>query len=188
VVPLSWTIIGSDNNGLIFWRDTAGDLAIWQMSASKVVNSAGLGNVPSNWSIAGLGDFYGDGNTGILWRGCDTGGVVIWRLQGIQFQSGVSIGVVPSVWNIVQTGDYNGDGKSDILWEDSSGGSVHERRAGRLDRRSPQRRHELDRAIGQFRVTGSLKGSDAAELFAIRIVCFRRVRHAARQALMASAG
>ena len=120
VVPLTWTIVGSDNKGNIFWRDTSGNLSIWQMSGSSVVSAVGLGNVPANWTIAGLGDFYGDGNSSILWRDSNTGTVAIWRLNGTQIQSTASLGVVPSAWNIVQTGDYNGDGKSDILWQDSS--------------------------------------------------------------------
>ena len=120
VVPLTWTIVGSDNKGKIFWRDTSGNLAIWQMTGSKIVSAVGLGNVPPNWKIAGLGDFYGDGNSSILWRDTNTNTVAIWRLKGTQVQSGASLAVVPSVWNIVQTGDYNGDGKSDILWEDGN--------------------------------------------------------------------
>ena len=87
VVPLTWTIIGSDNNGHIFWRDTSGNLAVWQMSGSKTVSAVGLGNVPPNWKIAGYGDFYGDGKSSIRWRDSNTGAVAIWMLNGTQIQS-----------------------------------------------------------------------------------------------------
>ena len=123
IVAPSWTIIGSDNHGNIFWRDTSGTVAVWQVTPGPTVAASGVlgANVPSNWTIAGLGDFYGDGNAGILWRDGNTGTVAIWKVQGTQLQSATSLGVVPSAWSIVQTGDYNGDGTSDILWVDNSG-------------------------------------------------------------------
>jgi hypothetical protein len=122
VVPLSWTIVGDDNHGNIFWRDTAGDFVVWQMKGAQIVGSVSFGDVPTNWGIAGLGDFNGDGYTDILWRDSTTGTVAIWLLNSsLAVQSTAGLGAVPSNWNIVLTGDFNGDGKSDILWEDSSG-------------------------------------------------------------------
>jgi hypothetical protein len=121
-VPLSWTIVGDDNNGNVFWRDTAGDLAIWQVSGQEVV-SANIGNTPGNWVIAGLGDFNGDGLTDYLWRDTNSGTVAVWFTvgTGTQILSSVAFGAVPSAWSIAQTGDYNGDGYSDILWVDNTG-------------------------------------------------------------------
>jgi hypothetical protein len=81
-----------------------------------------VGNVPTVWTIVGLGDFNGDGKTDILWR--DTSGnVAIWEMNGTSLLIGSSsfVGNVPASWSIVGTGDFNGDGKSDILWRDTSG-------------------------------------------------------------------
>jgi len=118
--PLTWTLIGDDNKGDIFWHDNSYNYAMWQVSGALVA-SAGLGNVPSNWMIQGFGDFYGDGDIDILWRDSNTGAVAIWNLNGTQIKSTTTLGAVPNTWNVVQTGDYNGDGTSDILWQDNSG-------------------------------------------------------------------
>src|SRR6202035_2100686 len=114
-----WSLIGS-TSGAILWRDTSGDLALWQVSGSQVAATS-LGAVTSNWRVVGLGDFNGDGNVDILFRDSNSGTVAIWFLNSsAQVQSTASLGAVPNTWSIVQTGDFNGDGKSDILWEDSS--------------------------------------------------------------------
>ena len=110
-VPSNWSIAGDDSNGEIYWRDTAGDLAIWKVSGSSITATASLGNVPNNWKITGFGDFNGDGVTDILWRDSTSNTVVIWFMtSSMTICSTASLGVVPAIWNIVQTGDYNGDG------------------------------------------------------------------------------
>jgi hypothetical protein len=83
-----------------------------------------VGSMPPNWSIAGIGDFDGDGYSDILWRD-NQGDVKIWLLgttpNSLDIRSSADLGNVPLNWSIVQTGDYNGDGFSDILWEDDTG-------------------------------------------------------------------
>ena len=77
--------------------------------------------MPATWSIAGTGDFNGDGKSDILWR--DTSGnVAIWLMNGAQVTQAAGVGSAPaSVWSIIETGDFNGDGKSDLLWQDTNG-------------------------------------------------------------------
>jgi probable HAF family extracellular repeat protein len=128
-VPSSWAIVADDNRGDVLWRDSSGNLAIWQINGTEIVQTAGLGSVPpgSGWSIAGIGDFNGDGFIDILWRQV-TGAVSIWFSNVNAAQNNLpyiayatSLGSAPTNFNIVQTGDYNGDGASDILWQDSRG-------------------------------------------------------------------
>ncbi|HUD89300.1 MAG TPA: FG-GAP-like repeat-containing protein [Xanthobacteraceae bacterium] len=113
-----------DNKSDIFWRDTSGDLAIWEMNGGTILNpsNSGLGSVATTWSIVGQRDFNGDGKADILWR--DTSGdLAIWEMSGttILNPSNSGLGSVPTTWSIVGTGDFNGDGKADILWRDTSG-------------------------------------------------------------------
>src|SRR5262249_59211861 len=73
----------ADSMSDIAWRDTSGNVAIWEMNGTTVLNpnTAGIGNVATTWSIVGTGDFNGDGKWDILWR--DTSGnVAIWEMNG----------------------------------------------------------------------------------------------------------
>jgi hypothetical protein len=119
-VPGNWTILG-DANGGILWRDSAGDIALWGVQNGQVTNSSGLGNVPGNFVVQGIGDFNGDGKLDILWRATDSGVLSIWFTNGTQVTSASVLSTLPSNWSVAQIGDYNGDGRSDILLLDSTG-------------------------------------------------------------------
>ncbi|HUD87674.1 MAG TPA: IPT/TIG domain-containing protein, partial [Xanthobacteraceae bacterium] len=111
----------------IFWRDTSGDLAIWEMNGGTILNpsNSGLGSVATTWSIVGQRDFNGDGFADILWR--DTAGdLSIWEMNGttILNPSNSGLGSVSTNWSVVGVGDFNGDGMADILWRNNNNGNV----------------------------------------------------------------
>jgi uncharacterized repeat protein (TIGR03803 family) len=124
-----WSILGTgdfngDAKGDLLWQDTSGNVAIWEMNGTAVLNqnSSFVAKVPGQWSIKGTGDFNGDGKTDILWQ--DTSGnVAIWEMNGTSILNANSslVSRVGAQWSIKGTGDFNGDGMSDILWQDSSG-------------------------------------------------------------------
>jgi FG-GAP-like repeat len=72
------------------------------------------------WSIAGTGNFNGDGKYDIVWRD-SSGNVAVWLMNGGQLSQSAGLGSAPATWSVVETGDFDGDGKSDILWHDTSG-------------------------------------------------------------------
>ena len=115
--------VNGDGKSDIVWRDTGGNVAIWEMSGAAVIAGTGLGNVPTTWSIVAVRDFNSDGKFDLLWR--DTSGnTSIWFMNGTAIASGGSFGNIPMNWKIAGTGDFNSDGYGDILWEDTSGNLV----------------------------------------------------------------
>ncbi len=68
-LPANWIIVGSDMNGNIFLRNTAtGDVGLWVMNGGHVEQAVDFGPVSLNWTVAGIGDFDGNGSADILWR------------------------------------------------------------------------------------------------------------------------
>ena len=130
-VDSSWTIAGmgdfnGDGRDDILWRHTSGIVTDWLSNGGYVFtnNHANTGQgVPTDWQIAGTGDFNGDGRDDILWRH-SSGMVTTWLGQingGFVNNHSSSAQQVPIDWQIVGVGDFNGDGRDDILWRHSSG-------------------------------------------------------------------
>ena len=115
-----------DGRADILWRNDTGTLTDWLGTSNggfngNYANSAV--DVPTDWSIAGTGDFNGDGTSDILWR--NASGLTTEWLGGSNggFTSNwANVATnVPTDWKIAATGDFNGDGRSDILWRNDNG-------------------------------------------------------------------
>jgi hypothetical protein len=126
IADLGWQFAGTgDFNGDgqvdILWRyiGPGGYNCVWFMNGTTVTGGVNLPAVDdSNWTIAGNGDFNGDGNLDILWRYIGPGGSsCVWFMNGTTIIGGANMPAVSDLsWTIVGTGDFNGDGKVDILW------------------------------------------------------------------------
>lgn len=93
-----WSFSGTgdfngDGRADILWRGADGSASVWLMNGSTGIGGGvitdGVAAVnPGNfWSIAGVGDFYGDGRADILWRGND-GSLIIWNMNGSAIAGG----------------------------------------------------------------------------------------------------
>lgn len=119
-VQVSTHDFNGDSGSDVLWRDTSGNVGLWLMNGTTVLQSQVLGNVPTNWSVIGQRDFTGSGNADLLWR--DTSGNVgIWVMNGANIVSSSILGNVPTTWSAVGTGDFNTNGSGAILWRDNSG-------------------------------------------------------------------
>jgi len=130
-VPTNWSVVGvgdfnGDGRDDILWRSNTGQLSNWlgQANGGFTPNDANaFTTVPTNWHVAGVGDFNGDGRDDILWRN-DTGQLSNWLGQangGFVGNDANAFASAPTSWNIVGTGDFNGDGRDDILWRSNTG-------------------------------------------------------------------
>ena len=133
----SWSVAGvgdfnGDTRSDVLWRNTSGEVVEWQMngatvSASGDITSGGVAVRPdASWSVAGIGDFDGDGRKDILWRNA-SGEVTAWLMNGTviagagDLTSGGVAARPDASWSVAGVGDFNHDGRADILWRNGSG-------------------------------------------------------------------
>jgi Ca2+-binding RTX toxin-like protein len=130
-VPTNWHIAGTgdfngDGKDDVLWRSDNGTVTNWLALPNGSGAFAGNSNlatqVPTNWHIAGTGDFNGDGRDDVLWRS-DDGTVTNWLAQADGTFAGNSslLTQVAANWHIAGTGDFNGDGRDDVLWRSDDG-------------------------------------------------------------------
>ena len=79
--------------------------------------------VDKSWSVAGSGDFDGDGDTDIVWRNT-SGESLIWKMQNGVRQDGVQLGDVDNSWRLAAIGDFTGEGTDDVVWHNAQSGEV----------------------------------------------------------------
>jgi hypothetical protein len=115
----------------ILWRYTDGSVAEWLLSGTSLLSGGyiGLPGGPSTtWSVAGVGDFNGDGKADILWRS-NSGDLYVWLMSGttiiaqgpLVFAPAAPMGLAAADWQVAGIGDFNGDGHADILWRTAKG-------------------------------------------------------------------
>jgi hypothetical protein len=79
-----------------------------------------VAQVPTDWHLAGIGDFNGDLRDDLLWRN-DNGTFTTWQMNGNQVTPNVLVAQLPASWHLAGVGDFNGDGRDDLQWRNDSG-------------------------------------------------------------------
>ncbi|MHC4980981.1 MAG: S8 family serine peptidase [Planctomycetota bacterium] len=128
-----WMVCGMgdfNGDGLandLLWRHAGnGKNSLWLMHGRSILAGSGLLPQLTNrrWTVAGTGDFDGDGKSDILWRHTSLGKNTLWLMDGTTVLPGS--GPLPVVgdtqWSVAGTDDFNGDGRADVLWRHTGNG------------------------------------------------------------------
>jgi uncharacterized protein (DUF608 family) len=78
------------------------------------------GYVSLGWTLAGTGDFDGNGNADLLWFNAATRTATVWSSTGANFTPNTFQASVGSGWSIAGVGDFDGDGKADLVWKNGN--------------------------------------------------------------------
>jgi hypothetical protein len=124
-VPTVFQVRDFNGDGMsdLVWENTDnGGRGIWFMNGATYAGSVGLGEVSTDWRIAGTGDFNGDGKPDIVWQNTVTGAVGIWFMNAGTYLGNAKLGIFSTDWQIAGTGDFNGDGQTDLVWQNTNSG------------------------------------------------------------------
>jgi hypothetical protein len=113
---LIWQNAATRQAGVWYMAGAGGNL----VQGSSWLSEAGI----PGWTLAGAGDFNGDGKPDLVWQSDGSHQVVVWYMGGAQgniflWQSWLSAGELPD-WRVVGIGDMNGDGKPDLIWQNDA--------------------------------------------------------------------
>src|SRR5207249_2670648 len=118
--------VSGDAHSDVLWRNTlTGENYLYPMNGTQILAGEGyLRTVADpNWTVAGIGDFDGDGKADILWRNSSTGQNYVYLMNGTAILAeGYLRTVVDPAWQVKGVGDFDGDGKADIVWRNSTSG------------------------------------------------------------------
>jgi hypothetical protein len=131
MLATDWKVVGTgdfngDGRDDILLRNTDGRITDWLGTANGGLadNAAnGYNSVSTDWLVAGVGDFNGDGRDDILWRNSN-GTLTDWlgtASGGYAPNAANALSTVATDWKIVATGDFNGDGRDDVMWRNADG-------------------------------------------------------------------
>jgi glucose/arabinose dehydrogenase/PKD repeat protein len=110
-VPLGWTVAAvADWNGdgqpdLVWQNTSTGQIGVWTMNGVIATGAVAFApaQVPTNWRIAAVADYDGDGQPDLVWQDDASGAVGLWHMQGLAARDAVPLvpGQVPAEWTIV---------------------------------------------------------------------------------------
>jgi Cysteine-rich secretory protein family/FG-GAP-like repeat len=110
-----WVVQGvgdfnGDKNADILWQNSStGQLYVWLMNGTSLVSSGTPGSEAqgTGWTIAGVGDFNGDGDADIVWSNGQTGQVFVWLMNGTSLASSGSPGTATLDWAVAPVYAYS---------------------------------------------------------------------------------
>jgi autotransporter-associated beta strand protein len=126
------TVIGFQNQttpvatsaDMIMERGSDGTCEIFNIGVNTILAAYSLGQISTQFQIAGVGGFDGDGTSDLLLRNVSTGALQIDDVNSNTISNSASIGQVGLEWQVAGFGDFSSNaGETDMLMRDSNNGA-----------------------------------------------------------------
>jgi hypothetical protein len=102
--------------------DTSGDYEIYDLGNNTILAGYGLGETPTSWQVAGLGQFAGTDTSDIMLRS-GAGAFEVEDVSNNNVTATVTIGQVGMEWTVAGFGDFSGNpAETDMLLRNSNNG------------------------------------------------------------------
>ncbi len=111
-----------DNDGQadLVWENSAtGQRGLWILKNGVLSQIINLPTIPTQWHIAGVGDFLGTGQAGLAWENTVTGQRGLWILRKGALSQIINLPTIPTQWHIAGVGDFLGTGQAGLAWENT---------------------------------------------------------------------
>lgn len=110
----------------LLWRNqVTGAVYLYAMDGAAVAKGYPISKiVDQDWTVAGAGDFNGDGRDDLYWRHQVSGLNYLYQMQPNGTYKGRSLGTVPTEWDLIAVADVNGDQTDDIVWRNTQSGAI----------------------------------------------------------------
>ncbi|MCC6639962.1 MAG: FG-GAP repeat protein, partial [Deltaproteobacteria bacterium] len=132
--------LDGDGHADTLFRHSDGTVSGWLLNGVTPRSSVLPRAQDASWTLAGTGDFDGDGKSfDFLWMEPTTGSVKIALNSGTTQKALGSPSVAGAGWRVGGVADFDGDGKSDVLWIDPATNAVTVWLIDRVTPRSAQR-------------------------------------------------
>jgi hypothetical protein len=101
-----------------------GNYEIYDLGSNSILAAYGLGQVGTEWQVAGLGGFFGTDTSDMMLRNSGTGAFEIYDISNNSINNAAPMGQVGLEWAVSGFGDFSGNpGETDMLMRNSNTGA-----------------------------------------------------------------
>ena len=110
---------------MIMERGYDGSYEFYDLGSNGIVLDGQIGQISTQWQVAGVGAFDGGGTVEMLMRNSSTGAFELYNVSNDDLGSGVAMGQVGLAWTVAGFGDFSGNaGETDMLMYNASTGEL----------------------------------------------------------------
>jgi len=109
---------------MILRHSSDGSYEIYDIGNNSILMARPLGQVGTEWTVAGLGGFFGNDTTDMLLRNGSTGGFEVYDIANNNITNAAFMGAVGLNWQFSGVGNFASRGENDMILRNANNGGV----------------------------------------------------------------